>query len=249
MFCFIFYALFLCCNALIHLGCTLGWHVKKECVWAPVPWKAEPEGKLVYWRFAGRGIPGHQEWEKENEEAKRGKRKENQRWCFVTRTAPVSEENTAIFQMQDVSRGRGWLRWSVSPVRQGVGRRKELICQFSISFLLMAKVCASELHHANVPGGCWGVWAPWTQRSLTWLRGPPWFCAAERAKVAAPGRLKGQQLRGGGLANTAGAYHWPSSYHWPSRGCKPLPTHLVGTPLFSHPLKHRLYHILSSGLY
>ena len=136
MFCFIFYALFLCCNALIHLGCTLGWHVKKECVWAPVPWKAEPEGKLVYWRFAGRGIPGHQEWEKENEEAKRGKRKENQRWCFVTRTAPVSEENTAIFQMQDVSRGRGWLRWSVSPVRQGAGGGEEKGTDLSVLHLL-----------------------------------------------------------------------------------------------------------------
>lgn len=129
MFCFIFYALFLCCNALIHLGCILGWHVKKECAWAPVPWKAEPEEKLAYWRFAGRGVPGHQEWEKENEEVKRGKRKENQRWCFVTRTAPVSEENTALFQMQDVREaeadsadlwvqcGRGWggeRNWSVS---------------------------------------------------------------------------------------------------------------------------------------
>lgn len=61
---------------------------------------------------------------------KRGKKKENQRWCLVTRTATVSEENTAIFQMQDVSReadaavyessvcvGGGW----------GGVRRKDLI--------------------------------------------------------------------------------------------------------------------------
>lgn len=57
---------------------------------------------------------------------KRGKKKENQRWCLVTRTATVSEENTAIFQMQDVSREADAAVYESSVcVGGGMGGREE----------------------------------------------------------------------------------------------------------------------------
>ena len=189
MFCFIFYALFLCCNALIHLGCILGWHVKKECVWAPVPWKAEPEGKLAYWRFAGRGIPGHQEWEKENEEVKRGKRKENHQDSTSFRGKHSHIPDAGCQQRQRLA--QLIYESSVAGGREEKGTDPSVLHLLSFDGQGLCFRVASCKHPRRLLGSLGSMDSA---KSSVAARTSVVLCRRKSK------RLEGQQLRGGGLA-------------------------------------------------
>lgn len=184
---------FLHCKGLIDPRCILACSAKKDCV----PCKA---GKALHVkRLGGKGSQGIKSEKKGK--MRKGRRKENQRWCIITRVGHgFTVKPNCWSVMQDVNReahrANAWVRWNRERMR-----RKEVICRLSNSFLLMVKVCASEVFY---PRTAREGWTPWTQLGPTWV--------LEQLYVLCDRQERWRLSSGGwrGLANPDRHLHWSS---------------------------------------